>query len=140
MINKVVLMGRLVATPELKYTQTNKSVCPFTLAVERRMSQDKVTDFIDCVAWNKTAEFINRWFNKGSMLALVGRVQCRTYTTQDGHNRKMVEVIVDEVSFCGRESSNNTPASNTQTQQGAPVDVDPEGFVDLDDDDDNLPF
>ena len=119
-MNKAIIMGRLTKQPELAHTQNDKSVCSFTLAVDRRTA-DKQTDFIDFVAWGKTAEFVTKWFNKGQMMAVVGRIQTRTWTNKEGQNRKATEVVVDEVHFCGRESKND-------------------GFVELDDDEADLPF
>ena len=106
MLNACILMGRLTADPELRTTQTGKSVTSFTLAVERDFQRDgeKDADFINVVAWGKTAEFVKRWFSKGRMLAIVGHIQTRTYTDKDGNNRKVVEVVADKVSFTGEKA------------------------------------
>lgn len=106
MINNVVLMGRLCADPELKTTQSGLSVTSFALAVDK--GKDKGADFIDIVAWRDTADFINKYFDKGSMIAIVGSIQTRTYEDKNGNKRKAVEVVAREVSFCGtRESKAN---------------------------------
>lgn len=122
MINKVVLMGRLTKIPELKYTKNDKAVCSFTIAVERNTA-DRTTDFIDLVAWNKTAEFITKFFTKGSMIAIVGKIQVRSYLANDGQKRKVTEIVVDECHFCGRESKSGN-----------------DEFVDVTDDEHDLPF
>ena len=94
MINNVVLMGRLVATPELRNTQTGVAVTSFTIAVERsfaRAGEQRQADFIDCVAWRNSAEFISRYFQKGSMIAITGSIQTRTYDDKNGNKRKDVK-------------------------------------------------
>ena len=103
MINAVVLMGRLVRDPEIRTTTSGKSVCSFSLAVERdfQRSEEKTADYFDCVAWGNTAEFVGKYFHKGRMIALQGRLQARTYKDREGNNRKVVEVIADKVSFTG---------------------------------------
>lgn len=106
MINSVILMGRLTANPELRTTQTGKIVASFSLAVDRDFQQsgEKQADFISVVAWGKTAEFIDRYFCKGRMIAVVGRIQTRTYTDKDGNKRKATEVVADKVSFTGEKA------------------------------------
>lgn len=111
MINNVVLMGRLTAAPELKTTQSGISTVRFSIAVERRYNkqgEEKQTDFIDCVAWRQTAEFVSKYFNKGSMIAVIGSIQTRNYEDKNGNKRKAVEVQVDNVSFCGSKSETGT--------------------------------
>lgn len=100
MLNKVILQGRLVQEPELKSTQTGTSVCSFTLAVDRSYGEKKA-DFINCVAWRNTAEFISKYFGKGKMLIAVGELQVRQYTTNNGEKRYATEVIVNEANFAG---------------------------------------
>lgn len=106
MLNTCVLMGRLTADPELRTTQSGKSVASFSLAVDRDFQQnvEKQADFISVVAWGKTAEFIDKYFRKGRMIAVVGRIQTRTYTDKDGNNRKVAEVVADKVSFTGEKA------------------------------------
>lgn len=104
MLNSCVLMGRIVHTPELKTTQSGTSVVSFTLAVERSYApkgQQRETDFIDCVAWRNTAEFICRYFGKGQLIAVVGELQTRNFEDKQGNKRKAVEVNVSQVSFTG---------------------------------------
>ena len=111
MINNVVLMGRLVATPELRSTGTGVSVASFTIAVERafaKAGEQRQADFIDCVAWRNTAEFITRYFQKGSMIAITGNIQTRSYEDKNGNKRKAVEVVVDSASFCGSKAESGT--------------------------------
>lgn len=100
MLNKVILQGRLTADPELKSTQTGTSVCSFTLAVDRSYGEKKA-DFINCVAWRNTAEFISKYFGKGKMMIAVGELQVRQYTTNNGEKRYATEVIVNEANFAG---------------------------------------
>lgn len=140
MINNVVLMGRLTADPELKTTPNGTSVTSFSLAVERNYApkgQERETDFINVVAWRQTADFICRYFSKGSMIAIEGSIQTRKYQDKKGNNRVSVEVVANQVSFCGSKNE----GTNTRQQEAAnPLDVDTDGdFEDLPDDDD-LPF
>ena len=101
MLNKVILMGRLVADPELKRTPNDVAVCSFRLAVDRPMRSggEKQTDFIDCVAWRQTAEFVSKYFQKGSMAVVSGRLQIRDWTDRDGGKRRSAEVVVDNIYF-----------------------------------------
>lgn len=155
MLNSCVLMGRLTADPELRTTQSGKSVASFSLAVDRDFQQsgEKQADFISVVAWGKTAEFIDKYFCKGRMIAVVGRIQTRTYTDKDGNKRKAVEVVADKVSFTGEKAEPSEhepsriegyePAGNTRNPVSVP-DVgyesgSPADFAELSSDDD-LPF
>ena len=104
MLNRVILMGRLVADPELKTTTSGKSVTSFRIAVDRnyvKSGEERKTDFIDIVCWRQTAEFVCRYFGKGSLIAIEGQLQTRTYQAKDGTNRNVVEVVADNVSFTG---------------------------------------
>ena len=101
-LNKVILMGYMTADPELKQTPSGVSVCTFRLGVARRYKDtdgNTVSDFITCVAWRQSAEFVCRYFKKGSSAVVVGSLSSRTYTDQSGAKRQIVEVVVDEVSF-----------------------------------------
>lgn len=100
--NKAILVGNMTATPELKMSQSGKSICPFTVAVKRRF-QD-ATDFHDCVAWGKTAETISRNFRKGKEILVEGELQKRSYTDKEGNKRWVTELVVDNFSFVGRKS------------------------------------
>ena len=133
MINVVVLMGRLVRDPEIRTTTSGKSVCSFSLAVERdfQRSEEKAADYFDCVAWGNTAEFVGKYFHKGRMIALQGRLQVRTYKDREGNNRKVVEVIADKVRFTGEKADaaaqepsrieGYEPAGNTRNPVAAPA-------------------
>jgi single-strand DNA-binding protein len=98
-INKTILGGRLTADVELKQTQSGTAVCSFTLAVNRKLSRNNETDFINCTAFAKTAEFISKYFKKGSSLCIVGNIQVRSWQDQNGNKRYATEVVVDEALF-----------------------------------------
>lgn len=107
-MNMVCLLGRLTAAPELRRTQTDVPVAGFQLAVERAYTpkgQEKQTDFIPCVAWRQTAEFITRYFSKGQRIAVQGTLQSRTYTGRDGGKRTAYEVAVDRAFFAGSKQA-----------------------------------
>lgn len=111
MINRVVLMGRLVGDPELKTTAAGISVTSFRIAVDRnyvKQGEERKADFIDIICWRQTAEFVCRYFGKGSLIALEGQLQSRTYQAKDGSNRYVVEVVADNVSFTGERKENNS--------------------------------
>jgi single-strand DNA-binding protein len=129
-MNKVCLMGRLCADVELRSTTTGKSVCGFALAVDRR-GKDAGTDFVDCAAWEKTAEFISRHFSKGSRIAITGRLQTRNYEDKSGSKRKVTEVVVEEVFFCDSKPQNSQQVSEPMA---------PLGFASLPGDNGDLPF
>lgn len=101
MLNNITLMGRLTKNPETRKTASGKSVTSFTLAVERdiKTNGEKETDFIDIVAWNNTADFVAKYFTKGRMAVVRGRLQIRTWQDKDGNNRKAAEVVADSVYF-----------------------------------------
>ena len=102
MLNHINIMGRLVRDPELRYTQSQKAVTSFTVAVERDFSpvrEDKGTDFINCVAWNGTAEFVNKFFKKGDMAVVSGRLQMREWTDKEQKKRTAAEVVAATVYF-----------------------------------------
>ncbi|WP_347562944.1 single-stranded DNA-binding protein [Faecalibacterium prausnitzii] len=108
MLNIVALMGRLTHTPELKTTQNGTSVCSFSIAVDRTYTpkgEERKTDFIDIVAWRQTAEHICKYFQKGSMIAIDGNIQTRLYQDKQGSNRTKVEVLANNVSFCGAKAA-----------------------------------
>ena len=102
MLNKAILMGRLTRDPELRHTPSNMAVTSFTLAIDRDrkgQSGERQTDFIDVVAWRHTAEFVNKYFHKGSMMVVSGRLQMRDWTDKDGNKRTSAEVVADNVYF-----------------------------------------
>ncbi|MDR1822044.1 MAG: single-stranded DNA-binding protein [Oscillospiraceae bacterium] len=103
-MNIITLMGRMTRDPELRTTQSGTSVTSFTLAVDRQYAPkegERQTDFIDIVAWGKTAEFVSRWFVKGQMTAVTGRLQIRDWTDKDGNKRRSAEVVAENVFFTG---------------------------------------
>ena len=97
-LNRITVQGRLCAAPELRQTQNGKAVANFTLAVDRDHNREE-TDFIDCVCWNGTAEFVSKYFRKGSMCIVSGRLQMRKYEAKDGTNRTAYEIVADNVYF-----------------------------------------
>lgn len=134
MLNKAILMGRLTRDPELRHTQSNTAVCSFTLAIDRDYSktEQKETDFIDCTAWGKTAEFVSKWFQKGVMAIVVGRVQSRKWQDKNGNNRTAIEVNCDDVWFGETKKARE---ANGYKVTGAEPDIDYEEV-----DDGDVPF
>lgn len=124
-INNVVLMGRLTADPEVRQTQNGKSVCTFSVAVDRNYTDDngdRECDFIRCVAWNGSADFIGKWFNKGSMIALTGKLMTSTYEDDKGSMHYPTDVIVESISFTGEKRDNdngNKPDNGRSNKSGA---------------------
>lgn len=115
-LNDVTLMGRLTKDPELRYTESGKAVCQFTLAINRPQTKEArdrgdkpQTDFIDCVAWGTQAENLANYQQKGSLLLVKGRIQKRQYQNQEGENRYAVEVIANQVLFMPKNGKNNAP-------------------------------
>ena len=154
MLNHIVIMGRLTRDPELRYTQSQTPVVSFSLAVDRdfggRDGGEKQTDFIDCVAWRQTAEFVSKYFTKGSMAVVSGRLQIRDWTDRDGGKRRSAEVVADNVYFgeskrreggdyrserqdYGRQNSYEAPKSVNTSRSD-------DSFSDYDDGDGELPF
>lgn len=139
-LNKVILGGRLTADPELKTTPSGVSVCSFSIAVGRKYSKEgeQTTDFITCVAWRQSAEFISKFFRKGSSICIVGNIQTRSYTDKDGNKRSVTEVIVDEANFVDSKSETAT-FGGSQGSQGYMPDAYAVG-VDNYEPDDDVPF
>ena len=125
MLNTIAIMGRLTHTPELRTTTSGKEVCSFDIACERSYSANgqRETDFIPCVAWGKTAQFISQYFDKGSMIAVNGSLQTRKYQDKQGNNRTAYEIQVREVSFCGSKApdSTSTRGFDEQTESFMPA-------------------
>ena len=122
MLNNAVIMGRLVADPELRTTGSGISVTSFTVAVDRRYArsgEERQTDFIDVIAWRQNAEFISKFFRKGSMIAIQGYIQTRTYEDKNGNKRKAVEVVADNVSFCGSKNETGSGSSYSREESYA---------------------
>ena len=124
MLNCVTLMGRLVADPELKTTTSGKSVATFRIAVDRsytKPGEDRQADFITVVAWEGTANFVSRYFSKGSMIAIQGSIQTRQYEDNNGNKRTAFEVVATEVSFCGSKNETNPGQNQAPTPMSAPA-------------------
>ena len=120
MLNVAIIMGRLTRDPELRRTNSGKPVAGFTVAVDRDYApegQEKETDFIDCVAWNGTAEFVEKYFKKGSMIVVSGRLQIRNWTDKDGNKRKTAEILASSVYF--GESKKSQEGGNQSYGQNA---------------------
>ena len=153
MLNHITLMGRLTRDPELRYTQSQTPVASFTVAVDRdfgsRDGGEKQTDFIDCVAWRQTAEFVSKYFTKGSMAVVSGRLQIRDWTDREGGKRRSAEVVVDNMYFGEsrrRDGDSGDSRSSSYSSYGnsgsagkssAPA---ASAFAELDDGDGELPF
>ena len=114
MLNCITIMGRLTHDPELRRTGSGIAVASFTVAVDRDFAQDgkKETDFIDCVAWRQTGEFVSKYFRKGSMIVVKGRLQIRNWNDKDGNKRKTAEVVADNCYF-GSTKSDSDGSNNT---------------------------
>lgn len=140
MFNLVVLTGRLTADPELKYTQNNTPVTSFSIAVNRRYKagEEQQADFINIVAWRQTAEFITKYFQKGTMIGIEGSIQTRRYTDNEGKNRTAFEVIANNVQFVESKRTDNT-SPTTENDPLVELERNLEGFGLLSGDDD-LPF
>lgn len=107
MLNLCAINGRLTSDPELKTTGNGTAVCSFTVAVDRsyvKSGEERQADFIPCVAWRQAAEFVSKYFRKGSMIAVDGQIQTRNYEDKDGNRRKAIELVASNVHFVGRES------------------------------------
>lgn len=158
MLNKAILMGRLTRDPELRHTQSNMAVSSFSLAVDRGRKDangERQTDFIDCVAWGRQAEFVTQWFTKGMLAIVVGRIQSRRWQDQNGNNRISIEVNCDEIQFGETKKSRDQGGSSggydsgsqlrpdSAASQAAPAFDLPSGgsdFQELADDDGDVPF
>ena len=166
MLNHITIMGRLVRDPELRRTGTGVAVASFTVAVDRdfggRDGGEKETDFIDCVAWRQTGEFVSKYFTKGRMIVVSGRLQIRSWTDKDGNKRRTAEVVADNCYFgdskregdsgsayggnayggnsYGGYSAPAAPAAPSYGSYAAPAAPSASDFTMLDDDDAQLPF
>ncbi len=160
MLNHITIMGRLTRDPELRYTQSNTPVASFTLAVDRDYSSrdgERQTDFIDCVAWRQTGEFVNKYFAKGSMAVVSGRLQIRDWVDRDNNKRRSAEVVAEYVYFGeskrSRDNYNAAPGASASSPAAAPAPARTapsayetstapvsSAFAELDDSDGDLPF
>ena len=124
MLNHIVIMGRMVRDPELRSTQNGTSVCGFTVACDRdfksKDGKEKETDFIDCVAWRSTAEFVSKYFTKGRMMAVSGRLQLRDWTDKDGNKRRSAEIQVENAYFADSRPKDQEPPAVSDTTGGFP--------------------
>lgn len=146
MLNHIVIMGRLTRDPELRHTQSGTAVASFALAVDRdfkdKQTGERATDFIDVVAWRTTGEFVSKYFSKGRMAVVEGRLQIRDWTDKEGSKRRSAEVVADSVYFGDSkrdgDSSNTSRGCQGQVDYGTPSGGDQ--FSELADDDGDLPF
>ena len=141
MLNHITIMGRLTRDPEMRTTQSGVAVASFTLAVDRdfggKDSGEKQTDFIDCTAWRHTAEFVSKYFSKGRMAVVSGRMQIDNYTDNDGNKRKAAKVIADNIYFGDSKKDGATGSQSDETASFTPASS---GFVPVDVDSGELPF
>ena len=151
MLNRIDIMGRLTRDPELRHTQSQTPVASFTLAVDRdfgsRDGGERQTDFIDCVAWRQTAEFVSKYFTKGSMAVVSGRLQIRDWTDRDGGKRRSAEVVVDNIYFGESRrsrddsgSSYSAPSYSYDSGSSKSSSSSYGGFQELEGDESDLPF
>ena len=147
MLNHITIMGRLTRDPELRRTGSGLAVASFCVAVDRdwpnKDTGEKETDFINCVAWRQTGEFVSKYFTKGQMIVVSGRLQIRKYVDKDGNNRTAAEIVADNVYF-GESKKKENSAENTTNPYSVPnygaYTVPRNGWAMLDDDDAQLPF
>lgn len=132
MLNRIIIMGRLTKDPELRHTGTGTPVASFSLAVERdfkdKATGQKSTDFIEVVAWRNTGEFVSKYFQKGRMAVVEGRLQIRTYEDKNGNNRRVAEVLAEHIYFADSKREDDKPESKSHE------------FAELSDEDDEIPF
>ena len=151
-MNKVILMGRLTRDPEMRQTTGGIQVCSFSIAVNRRFAKDgqQNADFINCTAWRQQAEFICKYFHKGSMIAIVGTLQSRSWENQEGKRQYATDVVVEEVHFTGSRQDSQTGAQDGGFNMVQPApqpeadsafgDIDSMGFQTIEGSEDDLPF
>ena len=145
MLNRIIIMGRLARDPELRRTQTGVAVASFRLAVDRdfkdKSTGERVTDWIDVVAWRQTGEFVSKYFTKGRMAVVEGKLQMRDWTDKDGNKRTSAEVIADNVYFGDSKRDGEGTGTAAPAAGSAPAASQPNGdFTELVTDEDNLPF
>ncbi len=149
MLNHITIMGRLTRDPELRRTGSGIAVASFTVAVDRDFGKnengEKETDFIDCVAWRQTGEFVSKYFTKGRMAVVSGRLQIRSWTDKDGNKRRTAEIVADNVYFGDSKRDGDTGSASFGSTYSAPsgsysAPAPASDFAMLDDDDAQLPF
>ena len=141
MLNKVFVMGRLARDPELRRTQNGTAVAAFTLAVDRDYkgaAGERETDWIDCVAWRQSAEFVSRYFTKGRMAVVEGKLQIRDWTDKDGNKRRNTEVLVENIYF--GDSKNTKPGEPATERSPNPAPPPRQEYTDMSDDQEELPL
>lgn len=147
MLNQIAIQGRLARDPELRRTNSGKAVTSFTLACDRdfknQQTGEKEVDFIECVAWGGTAEMVEKYFKKGQMAAVTGRLQIRAWEDKNGQKRRTAEILVNSVYFCGSKESGTQASSGADNGYSAPAYQSPApaaNFAELDGEDGQLPF
>ena len=144
MLNHIIIMGRLTRDPELRRTGSGTAVASFTLAVERDLKPkegERETDFIDFVAWRQTGEFVSKYFSKGRMAVVSGKLQIRSWTDNEGNKRRAAEVVADNVYFADSKKEDANGGGYAPQQQAPTYPANPASdFAPLDDDDGTLPF
>lgn len=147
MLNQIAIQGRLVRDPDLRRTNSGKAVTSFTLACDRdfknQQTGEKEVDFIECVAWGGTAEMVEKYFHKGQMAVATGRLQLRDWTDKNGQKRRTAEILVNSVYFCGSKENGSQANSGADNGYSTPAYQSPApaaNFVELGDDDAQLPF
>ena len=147
-MNKIILIGRLTKDPEVKETQSQISVCTFTVAVDRKFKTatgERQSDFLTCVAWRQQADLLGRYFQKGSKIGIVGNLQSRSYDNNEGKKVYVTEVVVDEIEFMDSKQSGTSGSVGEGAQHAAAMTPPPapsvdSGFYPAMDDDTTLPF
>ena len=137
--NKCIFIGNMTADPELKQSTSGVSVCSFSIAVNRKMANNNECDFINIVTWRQTAEFVSKYFKKGMPILICGQIQTRNWTDSQGQKRYATEVIADEVSFVGNNSSNESKASQPSNYMPSAYGANNQNFEEIPNDGD-LPF
>lgn len=144
MLNRITVMGRLTRDPELRKTASGLSCANFALAVERDVAGSQTgkreTDFIDCVAWRATADFVSKYFQKGSMAVVSGRLQIRPWQDKNGNNRRTAEIVADNIYFGSTKKDASQPAQQPPAAYPAPVADPAADYPELTDNDEGLPF
>lgn len=143
-LNRIFIQGRLTRDPELRHTQSGTAVASFSVAVDRafkdKTTGKKETDFIDCVAWRHTGEFVQKYFSKGSMAVVVGRLQMRDWTDKDGNKRRSAEIVVEDVYFGGDSHKTSDDTFHAVSGENATAGGTEAKFEVLADNDSELPF
>lgn len=144
MLNNITIMGRLTRDPEIRRTQSGTAVASFSIACERDFGNngERETDFFDCVAWKGTADFIGKYFTKGSMIVINGRLQSRSWTDKDGRNRRAVEILANNVYFgeSKKPSETNTQPYSAPSYATPSRSAPESDFATIEEDDAQLPF